>query len=438
MSGDRIGRALREVTIPEPPDAEERGRRIVVAAFAERESGTPSARSELRGAMTPQTSEGRRRRPLPRLALGLVLATLLAALLLSPAGANVRGWVGDAFTASTPRPEPTLARIPGGGRLLVRTGDGIVVVQPNGSRRLLGNYETASWSPHGLFIAAAKGRMLSALEPDGTPRWSITAAKRVAYPSWTGSSSPAWSPSGERIAYRSGFDLRVVAGDGTEDHLLAGSIDAGTSPDAKISPAYAPPAWSPTGEDALAYVTGSARLRILDSETGAVLAAAPALPRITWMDWGDDGEKILEASRGKVRLRRVWRAGHPSRPALGKPRLLPLPQGAVVNDAALAPHRSLVAVSVTYWREHGTYSEVLVYRPGQSPQTLLSVPGSLWQVEWSPDEKRLLAAWTGADQWVFLPLGRGNGNAIAHISRAISPDGQPHSFPQLEGWCCRR
>lgn len=436
MSGDRIGRALREVAIPEPPEAEERGRRIVAAAFAERESGDRGARSEQGGAMTPQTSERRRRRPIPRLALGLSLAALLAALLLSPAGADVRSWVDDAFTDSAPRPEPTLTRVPGGGRLLVQTGEGVWVVQPDGSRRLLGDYETASWSPHGLFVAAAKGRTLSALEPDGTPRWSITAAKRVGFPGRM-VTAPSWSPSGEQIAYRSGFDLRVIAGDGTEDRLLAGSIDRGTAPDARISPAYVPPEWNPTGEDELAYVTGTARLRILDSETGAVLAAAPALKRIAWMDWGDDGRKILEASRGTLRVRSVWRAGHPSRPALGKARRLPLPPGATVNDVALAPQRSLVAVSVTYWREHGTYSEVLVFRPDQGPRTLLSVPGSLWQVEWSPDGKRLFIAWPGANQWLFLPLGRGKGRAIANISRAIAPSGRPTSFPQLEGWCCR-
>ena len=39
MSGDRLGRALRDAPIPEPAEAEERGRRIVAAAFAERESG---------------------------------------------------------------------------------------------------------------------------------------------------------------------------------------------------------------------------------------------------------------------------------------------------------------------------------------------------------------------------------------------------------------
>jgi len=417
MSGDSLNRALWDAPIPEPADAETRGLRIVAAAHAER-----------RG--SERTAPARPLPSLPRLALGLVLATLLAGLLLSPAGAAVRDWVDDAFTASTPRPEPTLARVPGGGRLLVQTGEGPVVVQPDGSRTLLGDYEGATWSPHGLFVAAVKKRTLSALEPDGTPRWSITAAERVA--------APRWSPSGERIVYRSGFDLRVIAGDGTEDRLLAGSTAAGTPPDARISPAYVPPAWSPTGEDALAYVTGASRLRILDSETGALLAAAPALQRITWMEWADGGRKILEAAPGTLRLRPVLRAGHPSRPALGVAHLLPLPPRASVNDAALAPQSPVVAASITHWRKHGTYSEVLVFRPGRGSRTLISVPGSLGQVEWSPDGRRLLVAWPGANQWLFLPLGRGKGRAIANISKTIAPSGRPTSFPQLEGWCCRR
>jgi hypothetical protein len=415
MSRDVLGKALREAAIQVPADAEERGRSVVETAFAQRPSGEHAAVE-------------RHLPSLPRLALGFALATLLTALLLSPAGADVRGWVGDAFTSSAPRPEPTLARVPGGGRLLVQTGEGPVVVQPDGSRRLLGDYEGATWSPHGLFVAAVKGRTLSALEPDGTPRWSITADARVAV--------PRWSPSGERIAYRSGFDLRVIAGDGTEDRLLAGATAAGTPPDARISPAYVPPAWSPTGEDALAYVTGAGRLRILDSETGNVLAAAPVLQRITWMDWADGGRKILEASPGTLRLRPVLPAGHRPRPALGKARRLRLPPRATVVDAALAPQNPLVAASITHWRKHGTYSEVIVFRPGQGARTLLSVPGSLGQVEWSPDGKRLLVAWPGANQWLFLPLGRGRGRAIANISRTIAPSGRPTSFPQIEGWCC--
>lgn len=421
MRPDPLDRALREAPIPEPGGARERGLRIVNAAYAESRGG------ERTGAGT--------RRPLPRLALGLSLAALLAVLLLSPAGATVRDWADDAFTTA-PRPEPTLAKIPGGGRLLVQTAEGPWVVQPDGSRHLLGDYETASWSPHGLFVVAAKGRTLTALEPDGTPRWSITADKRVAFPGRL-TAAPTWSPSGERIAYRSGFDLRVVAGDGTEDRLLAGSIAAGTPPGVKSSSAFSP-AWSPTGKNELAYVTGTARLQILDSETGAVLAGAPALPRITSMDWAAGGKKILEATPGNLRLRSVLPAGHPTRPALGAPRRLPLPPGVSVVDAALAPRRPFVAASITYWRKHGTHSEIVVFRPGGRVQTLFSVPGSLGQVLWSPDGRRILASWPGTNQWLFLPLSRGRGKAIANISRAFSPRGQLGSVPLVEGWCCRR
>ena len=411
MSRDILGKALREQPIPISADAEERGRRVVEAAFAQRPGEHAGAERHLPS--------------MPRLALGLALATLLAALLLSPAGAAVRDWVDEALTPGAPRPEPTLARVPGGGQLLVQTGEGPVVVQPDGSRRLLGDYEGATWSPHGLFVAAVKKRTLSALEPDGTPRWSITAAQRVAV--------PRWSPSGERIAYRSGFDLRVIAGDGTEDRLLAGATAAGTPPDARISPAYVPPAWSPTGEDALAYVTGAGRLRILDSETGKVLAAAPALQRITWMDWGAGGRKILEASPGALRLRPIWQAGNPSRPAPGMAHRLPLPPGATVNDAALAPQNPLVAASVTYWRKHGTYSEVLVFRPGRGPRTLLSVPGSLGQVEWSPDGKRLLVAWPGANQWLFLPARSRQGPSHRRHLQGHRAQRPPHQLPRARG-----
>jgi hypothetical protein len=356
---------------------------------------------------------------------------LLAVLVLSPAGAAVRSWVDDAFTAPPLRPEATLARIPGGGRLLVQSSYGPWVLRPDGSRRLLGDYEEASWSPHGLFVAAVKGRTLSAVAPDGTPHWSVTAAREIG--------APRWSPSGERIAYRAGFGLRVIAGDGSEDHLVAGSTAPGNPASARISPAYVPPAWSPDGRNVLAYVTGTGRLRIVNSESGAVLAAAPGLPRITWMDWADRGRKILEASPGALRWRPIWPAGRPSRPALGQSHPLPLPAGATINDVALAPRRSLAAASVTFWKKRGTRSEVIVFGTDrQTSRVLLTVPGSLGQVEWSPDGRRLLVAWPGADQWLFLPLERGRGRAIAHISRAFAPEGHRTSSPQIQGWCCPR
>jgi hypothetical protein len=405
MRRDVLGAALHEVPIPKPADAEERGRRIVEAAYAERagrERGGPE----------------NRRSSLPRFALVLAISALLAALLLSPAGAAVRDWVGEVVRTSAPRPEPTLGQIPGGGSLLVQSAAGPWVVKPDGSRRLLGEYDEATWSPRGLFVAATRARTLSALEPDGTPRWSLDAPRRVG--------DPRWSPTGERIAYRVGSGLWVVAGDGTG----AGKLAMATAPVA--------PAWSPLGVDQLAYVTAGGGLRIADSESGKALASAPALPDIGEMEWAAGGRAILEASSRALRLRPVRMRKLPPQPLLGSDRELSVAPGSTVIDAALAPHRQVVAAVITRWRAAGTRSSIVVFGRDGRPQRLLTVPGSLGEISWSPDGRHLLVTWPYANQWLFLPVGRGQGRAVANISAAFSPGRAAASFPRLEGWCCLR
>ncbi|HEX6154019.1 MAG TPA: hypothetical protein VFZ19_10910 [Solirubrobacterales bacterium] len=401
MRRDPLNQALREVPIPTPAEAEERGLAVVAAAYAQRQ---------------PQ------RRPvsLPRLALAFAVATLLTALLLSPAGAAVREWVDDVVTTSAPRPEPELAEIPGGGRLLVQSGAGPWIVQSDGSRRLLGDYEGAAWSPRGLFVAVTEGRTLSAVEPDGDPRWSIVAPGLIMH--------QRWSPTpGYRIAYRSGEDLRVVGGDGSGDRLLARS----TAPVA--------PAWSPLGDAGLAYVSSAGMLRIVNSEDGSDLAIGPAGANVNEIEWGGGGATILEKSPGALRLQSVRPSKLEARPRIGDRRDLPVPAGATVVDAALAPQRPLVAAVLTFWRDRGTRSAVVVFDPEAiEPRRLLTVPGSLGQVAWSPDGRRLLVAWPYADQWLFLPVGKGQGRAVANVSRAFAPGGRAASFPRVEGWCCRR
>jgi dipeptidyl aminopeptidase/acylaminoacyl peptidase len=412
MRDEALKQALREAAIPVPADAEQRGQRVVEAAHAER--------------AVPNRGAAEKRRPLPRFALALGIATLLAALLLSPAGAAVRDWVGEVVESSAPKPEPELARIPGGGRLLVQSAAGPWVVQPDGSRRLLGDYEEASWSPRGLFVAAAEGRTLSAIEPGGAPHWSLTAPARV--------SDPRWAPTGERIAYLSGDELRVVAGDGTGDHL----VNPDTAPVA--------PAWSPFGTPEVAYVNAEGQLRIGSSEKEASRSGAPpdmaggvAGREVTQIEWGASGRLILEVSSNRIHLQRMRLSKLEGRSEFGARTALPVPAAASVVDAAVAPDRPAVAAVATHWRDRGTRSEVLLFAPGaEKPRSLLTVPGSLGEVAWSPDGRRLLVAWPGANQWLFLSVGRGRARAVANISTAFSPGGRAASFPKIEGWCCRR
>jgi hypothetical protein len=411
----RLRLLLREAPVPGTAEAERRGLAMIEGAFAQR----------------PRE----RRSPLPRLALALALVTLLAALLLSPAGAAVRDWVGEVFEAGVPDAERGLSEIPGGGKLLVQSAQGPWVVRADGSRRLLGEYGEATWSPRGLYLATASGRTLSAVEPDGTPHWSLPAPARVR--------DPRWSPSRVQIAYRSGHQLRVVAGDGTEERLL----------DPAVAPL--PPAWSPWGAALLAYVDAKRRVRIVATDgdapgstggSGDLLATAPALPGITALEWSPGGGALLEASREALRLRPLSLRKALAGIELGRPRRLPLPAGAILQSAAFSPGGDSVAILL---RRDGAAprSEVaLIDLRDFSSRRLFAVTGRLSGLTWSPDGSRLLVSWPEADQWLFIPApsaqaaraGRGHIHAVGGVAAEFAPGAHLAArFPRIEGWCCR-
>jgi len=403
MNETRLRELLREVAVPGEESAERRGLALIEAAFAER-------------AASPDASSAQPGRPLslPRLALALALVTLLAALLLSPAGASVRDWVGDVFTAA-PKPEPGLAEIPGGGRLLVESAEGPWVVQPDGSRRLLGAYREATWSPRGLFVAIVAGETLTAVEPDGTPRWSLSSDGPVA--------DPRWSPSGYRIAYRSGGELRVTAADGTGDRLI----------DREVAPIA--PAWSPLGASQLAYVDAHGVLRVVDSESGETLATAPAMSGVERIEWNRSG-LLLEASPGALRVRSTAIEKLTQGVALGPARRLSVPPGAIVRDAALSPTGKTVAAVLELESRLGPRGAVVIFAAGGGKSRLFTAPGRLSEVAWSPDGERLLIAWPSADQWLFLPLGGHGGRSVTNVAAAFAPGQAAAPFPRVEGWCC--
>lgn len=392
---ERLRALLREVPVPGGEEAERRGLRLLAAAFAERRRP--------------------RRAPAARAALAFAGAAVLMALLLSPAGASVRGWIGDVLSPGVPNAEPALTRIPGGGRLAVSSPRGAWVVGPDGSRRLLGDYREATWSPHGLYLAAASGRTLTAVEPDGTPHWSITAPAAVR--------DPRWSPDGFSVAYRAGTTLRLVDADGTADRLLA----------PRIAPAA--PAWSPLGLPQLAYVDARGRIVVRDLQVGRTLAVAPALPGLRRLEWAASGE-LLEASARAVRVRRVEARGSQGL-RLGPPLRLHPPRGRIV-DARLAPDGRTAALVRAFGSARLPRSQVDLFdtRSGHG-RGLFGSAGRLAGLSWSPASDRLLVSWPEADQWLFIPT-RGRGlRAIAGIGGAFSPGSRSGgAFPRPTGWCC--
>src|SRR5438132_716904 len=125
----------------------------------------------------------------------------------------------------TPGEIAELFSLPAPGRLLVSGSGGTWIVNRDGSRRRLGSYRDAAWSPHGLFVAATRPNELLALDTKGNVRWTLP-RRSPRFPAWTGTRADT------RIAYLAGGKLHVVAGDGTGDHA--------------IGPAAAvPPVWLP-------------------------------------------------------------------------------------------------------------------------------------------------------------------------------------------------
>jgi hypothetical protein len=210
-----------------------------------------------------------------RAVIGVAVAAALAVAAVTPPG---RAFVERVREVAGVSPsEPALVRLPAPGRLLVESARGPWVVRQDGSKRRLGDYDEASWSPQGLFVVATAGRRLVALEPDGDIRWTVTRPRRLA--------DPRWAPSGFRIAYREDDTLRVVAGDGTNGHTLVQRV-------APIATAWRPGETS----NVLAYLDRDGTLHIVDVDTGDELWRAPAPEGTAQLVWSKDGSRLLAVS----------------------------------------------------------------------------------------------------------------------------------------------
>jgi dipeptidyl aminopeptidase/acylaminoacyl peptidase len=381
---------LERIAIPDEAGAESRAWGVVARAYAERQ---PS----------PAASAGPRRRPRRAALVVACGAAALIAVAVSPAGSqlvtSVRHAVG--LTNAT----PALTRLPADGRLLVTSSEGPWVVAADGSKRLLGSYATASWSPHGLFVAVTRPHELLAVDPKGSVRWSLARTGSV--------SLPRWAPDGYRIAYLENADLRIVAGDGTGDRLLSSPV------------AYVAPAWRPSDDHrhVLAFVAAHTVLEIVDVDSGKVLARHRLARPPAQLQWSSDGQRL--AATG---ARELWIFGGDG----GRRGRIDLPRPA--GAAAFVPGSHELTVSL-----EGRRSDAVTYdldRPGRRPIELFSGTGRFSGLAWAPDGRWLLIAWPTADQWLFVPSGEGRVVAVAEVVRQFTPGRSGGRAPVVDGWCC--
>jgi hypothetical protein len=164
---------LRQTPVPGEDEARARAWNVARAALAER---APVRR--------------RRRRIIAAAAAPAVAAAALVFAATAPGDAvgdwvraKVRSAVGAAPAARAPR---AAAGVPGG-RLLSAGRGGVIVLGTGPPRRILGDVGDATWSPHGLFVAATRRCELIAVDVGGRRRWSLCVSGGVA--------DPAWSPS---------------------------------------------------------------------------------------------------------------------------------------------------------------------------------------------------------------------------------------------------
>jgi dipeptidyl aminopeptidase/acylaminoacyl peptidase len=383
---ERLSELLRRAPIPMHDGAESEAFRVVRAAFAEVE---PVSRP---------------RRYARRIVLALALIAFVAAA-LSPPGMAVLESIREAVAPErVEQSQPRLLRLPGGGRLLVDTDAGPWIVQADGSKRLLGEYDSASWSPHGLFVGTTQRSELRAVTPQGVVRWTLPLRAVVR--------NPRWSPSGFRVAYFAGHELHVVVGNGTDDQVV-------TRGDPDVAPA-----WRPGDGHVLALPKVRGVARILDLNTGKTRQRFLPGPKPIQLAWSADGEKLYGLQRDAVSIN----SGD-----LVQRRLL----GAGTAVAfALEPEGDRVAV-VTRLPKEDRSRLLLMYANGRVRE-IFAGAGTFSGVSWSPDGEWLLLEWKSADQWLFIRAGGVQEiKAVSNISEQFAGrPGVAPGFPEIRGWCC--
>jgi hypothetical protein len=361
---------------PIPPGAEERAHRVAMAAFA---SQRPAAK----------------RRTYWRPAIALAVAAAAVGILASPPGRSVIHAIREAVGVK--KAQRALFALPAPGRILVNSSRGAWVVEQNGSKRLLGPYREASWSPFGRFVVGLKGDELVTMEPNGHVHWTL-ARPGLQLPAWGGQHNNT------RIAYLSQRSLHVVAGDSSGDAMRCAD---------NVAPVA--PVWQPLSLSVLAFAAPNGQLQVYDVTTCRLILRTPPGPPPSKLEWSSDGNLLLALSPFSLRVYDLH--GHiltrddPS-------------DGTYDSDAAFLAEKHDVAVV----RLHGAQADAFEL-PGGG--TIFHVTGGLRQVIPSPDGRWLLLTSPAANQWIFVRLGG------AHAIRAFSGIKQQFGggkFPTVSGW----
>jgi hypothetical protein len=380
-AGERqLAARLRGFEAPGEIDAGERGRRLVLAALAER---SPARRRRVR---------------LPRLGWP-VLAALLTAL-----GAGAVAVAGHLRDGGSPRQaRVTFAPVELQGGIVLALGRGVAyTVTAHGRVRALGPASGGDLSPHGTNAVLASGSSLVAVHvADGQVRWRVPAPGPVSLPRW---SVERTVPPCCRVAYLAAGALYVVGGDGKGAHQEAAHVLA------------VAPAWRPHAADhELAFATpGGIRITAADARLAPRSIGGTRQP--IGLSWRADGRVLAAIDATGVTLyradgRRLQRVAVPGGTALG-------------GGYALQGNRLVILRRDTDGRVS------LLVRGLTGPLRALrhlTVTG-VGDLRLSPDGRSALIASTEGDQWFDIRLRDGKLRLLRNVGSRLRAGFAPQAL----------
>jgi hypothetical protein len=372
---------LRGFEAPGESEAGERGRRLVLAAFAER------------------APVRRRRMSLPRFSWP-VLAALLTALTAGAVAVATHRRAGDGSPRQVRAP---FAPVEVGGGVVLALGRGVAyTVNARGRVRALGPASDGDLSPHGSNAVLASGSGLVAVHvADGQVRWRVPAPGPVSLPRW---SLERTVPPCCRVAYLAGGALHVVGGDGRGAHVVAQHALA------------VAPAWRPRGSGhELAFVAPGG-VRILAADGSRPPTRLRASTRPLALSWRADGRVLAVLDASGVTLysadgRRLQR--------------LAVRGGTVLDGAYARAGKRLVVV-----RRDSDGRASLLVRAASGPlravrHLALTAVGDL---RLSPDGQGALIASREGDEWIEIRLRDGRLHRLRDVGTRLRAGFAPRAL----------
>jgi hypothetical protein len=367
---------LRDFEAPGETEAGERGRRLVLAALAER---TPARR---------------RRLLVPRI-VWPVLAALLAAGAVAVAGQLRSG--------SSPRAVRTPFGVQVSDGVVLALGRGVAsTVTALGRVRALGPASDGDLSPHGRNAVLASGSALVAVGvADGRVRWRVPANGRVSQPRW---SVERTVPPCCRVAYLAGGSLYAVGGDGRGAHLVARHALA------------VAPAWRPGGDGhVLAFATpGAIRVEAADSRTPVWRVRVSARPLA--LSWRPDGRALAALDSTGVTLYGATGA-----------RLQRLRAGGDVLAGGYAPAGDRLVVLRR--DASGRSISLLQLGPRGSLRIVRRLPvTAVGDLRLSPDGRSALLVSRDNDEWIEIRLRDGRVQRLRDVGKRLRAGFAPRAL----------